>query len=178
MGTDHGGPRPRAQLRSAASCRTRSLFSRARPASVFPAAHEFFHPRRRLAERRGRGHADAFDDASIAQALRDARLPRLADRLDEEAAWDRRLSPGEQQRLAFARALLNAPRWLFLDEATAALDEATGTALYALLLERLPGSAVVSIAHDDSVAAFHRRRVHLTPGEAGSTLDERAIDAR
>ena len=122
--------------------------------------------------------ADAFDDASIAQALRDARLPRLADRLDEEAAWDRRLSPGEQQRLAFARALLNAPRWLFLDEATAALDEATGTALYALLLERLPDSAVVSIAHDDSVAAFHRRRVHLTPGEAGSTLDERAIEAR
>jgi putative ATP-binding cassette transporter len=122
--------------------------------------------------------ADAFDDASIAQALRDARLPSLADRLDEEAAWDRRLSPGEQQRLAFARALLNAPRWLFLDEATAALDEATGTALYALLLERLPDSAVVSIAHVDSVAAFHRRRVHLTLGEAGSTLDERAIDAR
>jgi vitamin B12/bleomycin/antimicrobial peptide transport system ATP-binding/permease protein len=119
----------------------------------------------------------AFDDATIGQALHDARLPQLADRLDEEAAWDRRLSPGEQQRLAFARALLNAPRWLFLDEATAALDEATGTALYALLLERLPESAVVSIAHDASVAAFHRRRVHLTPGADGSTLEERAVDA-
>ncbi|RPH43289.1 MAG: ABC transporter ATP-binding protein/permease [Burkholderiales bacterium] len=119
----------------------------------------------------------AFDDATIQQALRDARLPQLADRLDEDAAWDRRLSPGEQQRLAFARALLNAPRWLFLDEATAALDEATGTALYALLLERLPDSAVVSIAHDASVAVFHRRRVHLVAGEAGSTLEERAPDA-
>lgn len=116
--------------------------------------------------------ADAFDDTRIAQALRDARLPQLADRLDDVAAWDRRLSPGEQQRLAFARALLNAPRWLFLDEATAALDEATGTALYALLLERLPDAAVVSIAHDPSVARFHARRVHLTPGDGGSTLSE------
>ena len=120
--------------------------------------------------------ADAFDDARISAALRDARLPQLADRLDESAAWDRRMSPGEQQRLAFARALLNAPRWLFLDEATAALDEATGTALYALLLERLPEAAVISIAHDGSVAAFHRRRVHLTPGEAGATLAERPLE--
>jgi putative ATP-binding cassette transporter len=119
--------------------------------------------------------ADAFDDVRIARALRDARLPQLAGRLDEEAAWDRRLSPGEQQRLAFARALLNEPRWLFLDEETAALDEATGTALYALLLERLPAAAVVSIAHDASVAVFHRRRVHLTPAEGGSTLADAPI---
>ncbi|HYF59273.1 MAG TPA: ABC transporter ATP-binding protein/permease [Burkholderiaceae bacterium] len=114
--------------------------------------------------------ADAFDDAAIARALRDARLPALADRLDEVAAWDRRLSPGEQQRLAVARALLNRPDWLFLDEATAALDEATGVAMYRLLLERLPGAAIVSIAHDPSVAEFHARRVHLAPGDGGSRL--------
>jgi len=114
--------------------------------------------------------ASAFDDATIATALVDARLPQLAVRLDEEAAWDRRLSPGEQQRLAVARALLNRPRWLFLDEATAALDEATGTALYRLLIERLPDAALVSIAHDPAVAAFHQRRVHLTPAEGGARL--------
>jgi putative ATP-binding cassette transporter len=115
---------------------------------------------------------DAFDDVAIAQALRDCRLPQLADCLDESASWDRRLSPGEQQRLAFARALLNRPRWLFMDEATAALDEATGTALYRLLLERLPDTAVISIAHDPSVAQFHQRRVHLTPAEDGARLSE------
>ncbi len=116
-----------------------------------------------------------FSDEAIAQALRDCRLPQLADLLDDTASWDRRLSPGEQQRLAFARALLNRPQWLFMDEATAALDEATGTALYRLLLERLPDAAVISIAHDPSVAPFHRRRVHLTPGEDGARLSEPAL---
>ena len=119
--------------------------------------------------------ADAFDDAAIRRALEDARLPQLAGFLDESAAWDRRLSPGEQQRLAFARALLNRPAWLFLDEATAALDEANGTALYQLLLDRLPDAGIVSIAHDPSVARFHGRRVHLTPGDAGSTLSARPV---
>jgi len=124
------------------------------------------------------GAADAFDDAAIAQALRDARLPQLADRLDETAAWDRRLSPGEQQRLAIARALLNRPAWLFLDEATAALDETNGTALYALLLERLPDAGIVSIAHDPAIGRFHDRRVHLTPAADGSRLSDEAIAGR
>jgi putative ATP-binding cassette transporter len=119
-----------------------------------------------------------FDDSAIRQALVDCRLPQLADRLDEDGAWDRRLSPGEQQRLAFARALLNQPEWLFLDEATAALDEPTSNALYALLLQRLPRCAIVSIAHDPSVAAFHRRRVHLQPAEQGSTVSTAAPPER
>lgn len=114
--------------------------------------------------------ANAFSDAQIADALRDCRLPALAEQLEEEAPWDKRLSPGEQQRLAFARALLNRPNWLFLDEATASLDEQTGTLLYRLLLERLPEAAVVSIAHDPSIGAFHTRRIHLVPGQDGARL--------
>jgi putative ATP-binding cassette transporter len=99
----------------------------------------------------------------------------LSDRLDESSAWDRRLSPGEQQRLGFARALLNRPQWLFLDEATSALDEATGKALYQLLIERLPDAALISIAHDASVAGFHRLRRHLTPGNGGARLGDAVI---
>jgi putative ATP-binding cassette transporter len=112
----------------------------------------------------------SFSDEQIVQTLRECRLPGLADRLDEVFAWDRRLSPGEQQRLAFARALLNRPRWLFLDEATAALGDADSRALYELLLARLPDAAVVSIAHNPSVAAFHQRRVELVPAEGGARL--------
>ena len=74
----------------------------------------------------------------MAEALRAVGLPALAGRLDEDAHWNRMLSLGEQQRLGIARALLQAPDYLFLDEATASLDEASEAALYKLLQERLP----------------------------------------
>ena len=75
------------------------------------------------------------------------------------------LSPGEQQRLSFARALLVRPDWLFLDEASSALDEATETAMYGLLVERLPDATLVSIAHKPSVARFHEQRLRIDPGQ-------------
>jgi len=73
------------------------------------------------------------------------------------------MSGGEQQRLAIVRALLNAPDWLFLDEATASLDEATEAHLYTLIAPRLPHTALVSIAHRPSVAAYHDRSWRLLP---------------
>jgi putative ATP-binding cassette transporter len=88
-------------------------------------------------------------------------LPALAGRLDEEAHWSRILSPGEQQRLGIARAILNAPDYLFLDEATASLDEPSEAALYKLLAERLPSAAIVSIGHRSTLAAFHQRKLEL-----------------
>jgi putative ATP-binding cassette transporter len=69
------------------------------------------------------------------------------------------LSGGEQQRLAIARVLLYAPDYLFLDEATAALDEAAEATLYRLLQERLPAATIISIGHRSTLGAFHRRRV-------------------
>lgn len=107
--------------------------------------------------------APDHSDAALAQALRDARLPHLIPRLDEEANWALTLSGGEQQRIGFARALLYRPAWLFLDEATSALDETTERAIYALIQERLPGATIISVAHRPGVAAFHRRRLVLRP---------------
>ena len=108
--------------------------------------------------------ATGVTEAEIHAALDAVGLSRLGDRLDEEDAWDRRLSGGEQQRLAFARALLVKPDFLFLDEATASLDPPAEAALYGLLRERLPGTAVLSIAHREAVARFHDRGVRLEGG--------------
>ncbi|SDD58754.1 ABC transporter ATP-binding protein/permease [Sporomusa acidovorans] len=98
---------------------------------------------------------------SMKQTLAAVGLPHLTGQLDTEQHWQQQLSPGEQQRLAFARALLIKPQWLFLDEATAALDEAAETQLYQLLLDRLPGTAIISIAHRPSLLRFHDQQLEL-----------------
>jgi vitamin B12/bleomycin/antimicrobial peptide transport system ATP-binding/permease protein len=103
----------------------------------------------------------AFSAQQIAEALRAVGLPALAGRLDEDAHWNRMLSLGEQQRLGIARALLQAPDYLFLDEATASLDETSEAALYKLLEERLPKTTLVSIGHRSALNAFHRRRMSI-----------------
>jgi vitamin B12/bleomycin/antimicrobial peptide transport system ATP-binding/permease protein len=106
---------------------------------------------------------DAHDLVAIGEALAATGLEHLADRLDEERFWSPVLSPGEQQRLAVARAVLLRRDWLFLDEATSALDESMEATLYALLRERLPGATMVSIAHKPSAIAFHDRRLVIDP---------------
>ncbi len=110
--------------------------------------------------------ADRHSDAELQQALRDALLPDLVQRLDEHDAWGQKLSGGEQQRLAIARALLKKPRWLFADEATSALDEAAEATLYQRLRERVQAQngALVSIAHRPSVAEHHARQWTLVAG--------------
>jgi putative ATP-binding cassette transporter len=102
-------------------------------------------------------------DLELRQALSDARLPHLLDRLGEQVNWSLELSGGEQQRIGFARVFLYRPDWLFLDEATSALDEETEQALYAMVWERFPGITVISIAHRGAVMRFHHRRLTLHP---------------
>jgi putative ATP-binding cassette transporter len=80
------------------------------------------------------------------------------------------LSQGEQQRLAIARALLQAPDYLFLDEATASLDEAAEAAIYRLLQDRLKGTTIISIGHRSTLGAFHGRRVELVVEEPVSQV--------
>jgi len=114
--------------------------------------------------------AQNYTDEALRQALHDARLDHLGNRLDDEDAWTQKLSGGEQQRLAIARVLLRKPRWIFADEATSALDESTEAEMY----NRLSGhvqqaqGAIISIAHRPSVAAYHASRWTLEPQPAGT----------
>jgi putative ATP-binding cassette transporter len=108
-------------------------------------------------------------DAAVREALEAAGLSQFLPVLDDSNDWARRLSGGEQQRLAFARAFLIRPDFVVLDEATASLDPASEAALYQALRARLPQAGILSVAHRESVAAFHDRRVELVrePGQPG-----------
>jgi putative ATP-binding cassette transporter len=107
------------------------------------------------------------DDATLREALEVVGLPGLAGRLDESRHWALQLSPGEQQRIAFARALVQKPDWLFLDEATSAVDESTETRLYRLVRDRLGGTTVFSIGHRATLRAFHSRQLLVRANGAG-----------
>ena len=102
-----------------------------------------------------------FSTEVLAEVITAVGLPALAGRLTEEAHWNRMLSLGEQQRLGIARAILQAPDYLFLDEATASLDESAEAAIYRLLDERLQHTTIVSIGHRSTLSAFHGRGIAL-----------------
>ena len=107
--------------------------------------------------------SSSFSDAQLRDALYHVGLPALVDRLDESENWQMRLSGGEQQRLAVARALLAAPDWLFLDESTASLDEESEADLYRAIAKVLPNTTLVSIGHRSTLNAFHKRRIDFEP---------------
>jgi putative ATP-binding cassette transporter len=100
-----------------------------------------------------------FSDDQVLEALDTVGLPQLKDKLDRSENWAQVLSGGEQQRLAFARALLYRPDWLFLDEATASLPEADQDRLYRLLKERLPKTTLISIGHREDLVEHHDTRL-------------------
>lgn len=107
---------------------------------------------------------DTYPPERYAQVLQTCRLGHLVARLDESNHWQRLLSPGEQQRLAFARALLYAPLWIYLDEATSAMDEEDEATLYQALIDQLPGVSVLSVGHRSSLRRFHPRQVRIEDG--------------
>ena len=116
-----------------------------------------------------------FGVEALSEVITAVGLPALAGRITEEAHWNRMLSLGEQQCLGIARAILQAPDYLFLDEATASLDEAAEAALYRLLNARLRRTTIVSIGHRSTLAAFHRRGLVLERDGELNRLREAAL---
>lgn len=119
----------------------------------------------------------AFQATRIRDALIAVGLPDLAERLNEDGHWNRMLSLGEQQRLGLARALLHGPDYLFLDEATASLDEPSEARLYRLLEEKLPQATIVSIGHRSTLDAFHTRKVAMVQDGAIHVLADDSAPA-
>ena len=112
--------------------------------------------------------AEEVGDTSLREAMAAAGLGHLSGRLDEEAEWSAVLSGGEQQRVAFARALIARPAVLLLDEAVTTLEQADGAALYRMLAQHLPGTIVISIGRPALLSAQHRRTIVLEGAPASS----------
>jgi putative ATP-binding cassette transporter len=102
-----------------------------------------------------------ISDEEIQSVLTKVALPHLTSRLNEEEDWAKVLSPGEQQRIAFARILLTKPKVAFLDEATSALDEGLEYAVYDLVRTELPNTILVSVSHRPTVEQHHQRHLEL-----------------
>jgi vitamin B12/bleomycin/antimicrobial peptide transport system ATP-binding/permease protein len=121
--------------------------------------------------------ASGVDDVILRDGLKAVGLAELAGRLNESGHWSLRLSPGEQQRIAFARALVHKPDWLFLDEATSALDETTEARLYRLVREQLAGTTVFSVGHRATLRPFHARQllVRANGNGAASIVEVTAV---
>jgi putative ATP-binding cassette transporter len=99
--------------------------------------------------------------SALVQVLKDCRLDYFIPRLDEEARWSEQMSPGELQRIAFARVLLHHPDWVFLDESTSMLDLGNEDYFYRLIKEKLPGCSIVSVGHRITVDAYHDHVIHM-----------------
>jgi putative ATP-binding cassette transporter len=119
----------------------------------------------------------SLTDAELQQTLERVALPHLVTRLDEVQDWAKVLSPGEQQRIAFARILLTKPKAVFLDESTSALDEGLEMTLYRLVRTELPETILVSVSHRKTVEQHHNLELQLLGGGEWelSRLDEEPV---
>lgn len=103
--------------------------------------------------------ADFKTDEHIRRIMKLCKLGELVDKLDQIEDWSHILSYGEQQKIAFVRAILQEPDWLFLDEATSAIDEATEAQLYNLLHSQLKNTTIISVGHRHTLTAYHKRKL-------------------
>jgi len=114
--------------------------------------------------------ADTFTDDQLRHALDRCGLETLTSKLDETARWDKELSLGEQQRLAFARLTLHKPKWVFLDEATSALDQESQHRVMTLFDDELKETTLLSIGHRPDLAGYHTKTLQLVHDRTGDRL--------
>lgn len=93
-------------------------------------------------------------------------LKKFIPELDVTDDWSKRLSVGEQQRVAVARAVLHKPEWIFFDEATSGLDEASERAVFLVLREHLPNAALINVAHKEIAGMSYDTTITITPAAA------------
>ena len=106
----------------------------------------------------------SITDENIRNVMERCKLSELANKLDKTEDWSHVLSLGEQQKIAFVRALLQKPNWLFLDEATSAIDECAEGELYKILRECLPHSAIISVGHRSTLIDHHDKKLIIDDG--------------
>jgi vitamin B12/bleomycin/antimicrobial peptide transport system ATP-binding/permease protein len=121
---------------------------------------------------------ETFDDAEVREALERCGLGEFVEMLDKHERWDKSLSLGQQQRVAFARVLLHRPKWVFMDEATSALDEENQASMLALFENELKGASVLSIGHRPGLEEFHTRTLHIRKTKEGAILLARSRSLR
>jgi putative ATP-binding cassette transporter len=114
---------------------------------------------------------DDLAPEQIEAALERCGLGEYRDLLDQQERWDRRLSLGQQQRVAFTRVLLHRPPWIFMDEATSALDEESQADMLSLFEVELSGTTILSIAHRPGVERFHTRVMQIRKTPDGAILE-------
>ena len=107
---------------------------------------------------------ETADEEILSPLLVECGLSHLMEKTDTEADWSHILSLGEQQKLAFVRVFLRKPKWVFLDEATSAMDEETEEKMYRLLTA-LPGTTVISIGHRSTLDKWHDRILRIENGK-------------
>lgn len=103
------------------------------------------------------------DLANATAIMQQVQLGHLADNLNQENDWTRVLSLGEQQRLSFARVLIQQPQVVFLDEATASMDEGLEYAMYHLLTSTLPQMTIISVGHRSTLQTHHNHQLLIDP---------------
>ena len=114
--------------------------------------------------------AGRFDDAAVRDALERVDLGHLALSLDRTERWDRQLSLDEQQRLAFARLLLHAPRWVMLDDATDALGEDHRRLVLSIFERELAGATVLRFGRDPARDCSWDRTLRIVQRPGGPCL--------